>query len=116
MSAIPPEKLSSCQKELDEPDAADEDKRAHRSHEERVCRVDVSSFGTDYGERLNQLDLRIGKLLRFGGTRTSLNVDMFNVFNGSAVTTENPSFPAAFRRPTQIMLARFVKLSAQFDF
>jgi hypothetical protein len=28
----------------------------------------------------------------------------------------NPSFPAAFRRPIQSMLARFVKLSAQFDF
>jgi hypothetical protein len=74
----------------------------------------VGGFGTDYGERLNQLDLRIGKLLRSGGTRTSVNI--FNVFNGSAVTAENPSFPAAFRRPTQIMLARFVKLSAQFDF
>jgi len=45
-----------------------------------------------------------------------LNVDFFNLFNGNAVTAENPSFPAAFRRPTQIMLARFVKISAQFDF
>jgi hypothetical protein len=76
----------------------------------------VGGFGADYGERLNQLDLRVGKLVRFGGTRTAVNVDIFNVFNGSAVTAENPSFPAAFRRPTQIMLARFVKLSAQFDF
>jgi hypothetical protein len=76
----------------------------------------VGGFGTDYGERLNQLHLRIGKLLRFGGTRTALNVAIFNVFNGNAVTAENPSFPAAFRRPTQIMMARFVKLSAQFDF
>jgi hypothetical protein len=76
----------------------------------------VGGVGTDYGERLNQLDLRVGKLLRFGRTRTAVNVDIFNVFNGSAVTAENPSYPAAFRRPTQIMLARFVKLSAQFDF
>jgi hypothetical protein len=76
----------------------------------------AGGFGTDYGERLNQLDLRVGKLLRFGGTRTALNVDIFNVFNGNSVTAENPSFPAAFRRPTQIMMARFVKLSAQFDF
>lgn len=76
----------------------------------------VGGFGTDYGERLNQLDLRVGKRLRVGGTRTTVNVDVFNLFNGHAVTAENPSFPAAFRRPTQIMLARFVKLSAQFDF
>lgn len=76
----------------------------------------AGGFGLDYGERLNQLDLRVGKRLRFGGTRTAINADFFNLFNGSAVTAENPSFPAAFRRPTQIMLARFFKISAQFDF
>jgi hypothetical protein len=58
----------------------------------------------------------VGKLFRVARTRTMLNVDFFNLFNGNAVTAENPSFPAAFRRPTQIMLARFVKISAQFDF
>jgi hypothetical protein len=72
--------------------------------------------GTDYGERLNQLDLRIGKVLRVVRTKTTVNLDLFNLFNGNAVTAENPAFPAAFRRPTQIMLARFVKISAQFDF
>jgi hypothetical protein len=76
----------------------------------------VAGFGAEYGERLNQIDLRIGKLFRGAGTRTMLNVDFFNLFNGSAVTAENPSFPAAFRRPTQIMLARFMKISVQFDF
>ena len=76
----------------------------------------VGGFGAEYGERLNQLDLRVGKLFRVGRTRTMINLDVFNLFNGSAVTAENPSFPAAFRRPTQIMLARFLKISAQFDF
>ncbi|MBI4265817.1 MAG: TonB-dependent receptor [Acidobacteria bacterium] len=76
----------------------------------------VGGFGTDYGERLNQLDLRVGKLLRVGATRTAVNVDIFNLFNGNAVTAENPSFPAAFRRPTQIVPARFVRISAQVDF
>jgi carboxypeptidase family protein len=76
----------------------------------------VGGFGAEYGERLNQIDLRVGKLLRAGRIRSTVNVDVFNVFNGSAVTAENPSFPAAFRRPTQIMLARFVKIGAQLDF
>jgi hypothetical protein len=76
----------------------------------------VGGFGAEYGERLNQIDLRIGKVLRAGRIRSTVNVDLFNVFNGSAVTAENPSFPAAFRRPTQIMLARFIKVGAQFDF
>jgi hypothetical protein len=65
---------------------------------------------------LNQLDLRVGKVVRVAGTKAVFNVDLFNLFNANAVTAENPAFPAAFRRPTQIMLARFVKISAQFDF
>jgi len=28
-----------------------------------------------------------------------MNKDVFNVFNGNAVTAENPSVPAAFCRP-----------------
>jgi hypothetical protein len=76
----------------------------------------VAGFGAEYGERLNQVDLRVGKVLRAGRIRSTVNMDVFNVFTGNAVTAENPSFPAAFRRPTQIMLARFVKFSAQLDF
>jgi hypothetical protein len=76
----------------------------------------VAGFGAAYGERLNQLALRVGKLFRIAANRAMLNVDVFNLFDGSAVTAENPSFPAAFRRLTQIMLARFIKVSAQFDF
>jgi hypothetical protein len=71
--------------------------------------------GAEYGERLNQLDLRVGKILRAGGARTMVSVDLFNVFNGNAVTAENAAV-TAFRRPTQIMLARFLKFSAQIDF
>ena len=71
--------------------------------------------GTLYGGRLNQLDLRVGKVLRFGGTRTMFNVDIYNLFNAAPVLAENPNY-AAFRRPTEILLARFVRLSAQFDF
>jgi hypothetical protein len=71
--------------------------------------------GTEYGGRLNQLDLRVGKLLRLNGTRTMVNVDIYNLFNASPVLGENPNY-AAFRRPTEILLARFVRFSAQFDF
>ena len=71
--------------------------------------------GTEYGGRLNQLDLRLGKLLRFNNTRTLLSMDIYNLFNASPVLAENPNY-AAFRRPTEILLARFVRFSAQFDF
>jgi hypothetical protein len=70
---------------------------------------------TEYGDRVNQLDLRVGKILRFGGTRTSLAVDIYNALNANPVMSENPNY-AAFRRPTSIMAARFAKISMQFDF
>jgi hypothetical protein len=72
-------------------------------------------ISSEYGERLNQLDLRIGKAIRMNKTRTLINVDLFNLFHANAVTRENPNF-AVFRQPTEIMLARFVKVGAQFSF
>jgi hypothetical protein len=68
-----------------------------------------------YGERLNQVDLRVGKIVRLAKTRTTFNVDLFNLFNRSTVTRENPAF-GAFRQPVGIALARFIKVGAQFDF
>ena len=35
--------------------------------------------GTVYGERLHQFDFRVGKILEFGGTRTAINLDIFNM-------------------------------------
>ena len=71
--------------------------------------------GTEYGDRLNEVDLRIGKVFRVNKTRTMVNLDIFNLFNSSAVTSENPAF-LAFRQPTGIVLARYLKIGAQFDF
>jgi len=92
-----------------------------------------------YDDRHNQLDLRIGKVLRYGRTRTSLNFDLFNVTNADTVLSRNtrlskvtggaaPSAGAANQAiqadglahslwaPTSILQARFFKLSATFDF
>ena len=71
--------------------------------------------GTLYGERLNQVDLRVGKILRFGRTKTSLNFDLYNLFNVNTVLTVNNAF-ATWQRPTSILLARFAKIGVQFDF
>ena len=71
--------------------------------------------GSQYGDRLNQLDLRVGKILKFGGTRSALSVDLYNALNANPVLTENVNY-AAFRTPTAILTARLVKVSLQFDF
>jgi hypothetical protein len=77
--------------------------------------VNIIEPGTMYGERLNQLDMRVGKILRFGRNSTSFNLDIFNVLNGNAVTTESPAF-GNWRRPTNTLLGRNLRISAQYSF
>ena len=68
-----------------------------------------------YGERLNQLDFRFAKLLRFGATRTALNVDLYNALNDNAVLQESTTY-GNWRQPQGILIGRSVKFSVQFDF
>ena len=69
-----------------------------------------------YGERLNQLDFRISKDVRFGGARVfRANLDIYNALNGNYVRGVNAAY-AAWLTPTSILDARLFKISAQFDF
>jgi len=72
--------------------------------------------GEVFIERLNQIDFRVAKLLRFNGTRTSINFDFYNVTNSNSVLTENATFGSTWRTPQSILLPRLFKFSAQFDF
>ncbi|MEO8257491.1 MAG: carboxypeptidase regulatory-like domain-containing protein [Acidobacteriota bacterium] len=77
--------------------------------------VNLVQPGTIYGERSNLLDMRFSKIFKLSRYRTSLNVDLSNMLNSSAVTTLNNNF-ATWQVPTNIDLARFAKISANFDF
>jgi hypothetical protein len=70
---------------------------------------------SEFGERLNQVDLRIAKIFRFGQRRVSAALDIFNALNADTVLSENPNF-GAFRRPTSIVLARYLRIGATLDF
>jgi hypothetical protein len=62
------------------------------------------------------LDLRFGKLLRFGGkTRLSVNLDIHNVMNSSAELLVNNNL-SRWQTPQAILDARLFKISANFDF
>ena len=54
--------------------------------------VNLVKPGTMFGERLNQLDVRIAKILRFGRQRVSMNLDIFSALNGNAVTAESTAY------------------------
>jgi hypothetical protein len=77
--------------------------------------VNIVAPGSMYGDRLNQLDLRVSKAMPFRGSRARVNVDLYNALNSSAVLGQNNSY-GAWLRPTVILTARFVKVSAQIDF
>jgi hypothetical protein len=82
--------------------------------------VNVVEPGAMYVERLNQLDLRFGKVFRFGArTRTSVNLDVYNALNADTIRTVNNAYGSWMPggpRPTAILLARFAKISATIDF
>ena len=48
--------------------------------------LNIVQPGEMYGDRLNSVDLRLGKILRYGSTRTLVSLDVFNLFNSN--TTE----------------------------
>ena len=68
-----------------------------------------------YGDRINQLDLRFSKILRFGRTRATAGVDVYNALNSSSVFLLNNAF-ASWQQPQSILPARFAKVVLQFDF
>jgi Carboxypeptidase regulatory-like domain len=71
---------------------------------------------SQFGDRINQFDLRASKIFRFGNRRLQANVDLYNVFNASTPINLNSTYNATWRQPTQILDARLLKFSAQFDF
>jgi len=77
--------------------------------------VNLVNPGDMYGERLNQLDLRFSKVFRYGATRTALNFDVYNATNASTVQVQSNSY-SNWQTPQRIILARFLKISANFDF
>jgi hypothetical protein len=80
--------------------------------------IDLIEPGEVWGDRVNEVDLRLAKIVRFGRTRTHLGVDIFNILNSDATLTYNQTFApgGAWLTPQSVMTPRFVKLSAQIDF
>jgi hypothetical protein len=81
--------------------------------------VNLIEPGTLYGDRVTQIDMRFAKILRFGRTRTTVGVDLYNITNSAAVLTYNQTFVPTtdtWLRPNSVLQARFMKLSAQMDF
>ena len=80
--------------------------------------VNLIGRGSLYGDRVNEVDLRVAKIVRLGRTRTNVGVDFYNALNANPALTYNAAYAATlpFPRPTGVLQARFAKFSAQIDF
>jgi Carboxypeptidase regulatory-like domain len=86
--------------------------------------VNLVEPGTLYGDRVNEFDVRLAKIVRWGRTRTNIGFDLYNILNSSAVLSYNQAFsstisatPSAnWLAPTGVLQPRFFKFSVQFDF
>ena len=81
--------------------------------------INVLDPWTKSHDRINQVDLRFSKILRMGRTRTNVGVDVFNLFNSSAVLSRQQAFNPttnAWLTPQSVLAARFAKISGQIDF
>jgi hypothetical protein len=81
--------------------------------------VNLVTPGSLYGDRVNQLDFRVSKILRFGPARTKISLDLYNALNANPVLTYNQTYsPTAttWLTPTSVLAARVIKIGASVDF
>jgi hypothetical protein len=75
---------------------------------------------TLYGDRLNAMDMRFGKILRFGGTRFNIGVDLYNIFNANTATGYNQGYfvadPTTWLAPTGVLNPRFARFNVTIDY
>ena len=83
--------------------------------------IDLTPPNTLYEPRLQQLDVRLTRNFRLGGTRRLRgNFDVYNIFNASDVLNETNRYTlpndGQWQNAIQIIGGRLMRVGAQFDF
>lgn len=80
--------------------------------------VNLVPPGAMYGDRINELDLRVGKRLTLGRKRALLAIDLYNLLNSSAALSYNASFVpnGTWPQAVAILTPRVLRVTAQFEF
>ncbi len=80
--------------------------------------VNLVAPGTMYGDRINQLDVRAAKPLRYRRLRMLLAIDAYNALNSGAVLSYNAVFVpgGTWLQPMTIMTPRLIKITGEVDF
>ena len=83
--------------------------------EQATTTVSLIRPGSLYGDRFNQVDLRIGKVLRYGRTRAVVGVDLYNLLNSATISGASATY-ATWLAPSAIVAPRLTKVSLTLDF
>jgi len=79
--------------------------------------VNLIAPGTLYGDRINQVDVRVGKTVAFARTRLQLTASAYNLLNSSATMAINTSYTSGiWQQPTIVMQGRLFKFGFQIDY
>ena len=80
--------------------------------------VNLVPAGMMYGDRANEFDLRIAKMLKFGGSRSTVGVEIYNALNSSAVLGYNTAYVpnGPWLQPMAVMTPRLFKFTLGIDF
>jgi hypothetical protein len=77
-------------------------------------------FGSTFGDRLYQLDVRFSKVFKLGRSTLDANFDIYNAFNSDTVLTETAAYSGtnggAWLLPTTVLQARIIKFGVRWDF
>ena len=78
--------------------------------------LDLTPPGSDYYERLNQLDLGVRRIFRVGKYRFSGQMDLFNVNNASFVKTQTTTFGPSLGQVLSTLQPITMRLALQMRF
>ena len=85
--------------------------------------INLVAPGQVWGDRVNAVDLRFAKILRFGRTRNTIGLDFYNITNAGTILTYNQTFnptattgSQAWLAPLSVLTPRFMKIGVQIDF
>jgi len=83
--------------------------------------VDLTLPGQVYPDRINSVDLRVAKVVRFGRTSTNVGFDFYNLLNANTGTAFNSVYDVVtngltWLRPTSVLQPRFARFNVTVNF
>jgi hypothetical protein len=78
--------------------------------------IDLIPPETLFEPRINQLDIRLSKILKIGRTTVEGQFDMYNALNASPVLAFNTTYGPSWLKPIQVLDGRVLKFGLQVTF